>query len=354
MILRRDQRLAMLAAVVLSSAAMFAALVAPSTVAGPYLAAFLILTAIPLGGSALLMLLHVSGGAWADPVRGVLEAMAAWAPSLLLFIAPLFVLAPHLYPWAAPDAHASAYFLPSFVALRAFLIVVLWAVGGAILSSASERVPRGTRAGAGLRAGCAVGLILYVLSMTGAAADWFGSLHAHWHSSMFAVILICAQGLAALALLSLIASAVLPHDQRLLTDCGNLLLAFTLLHAYVSFSQFFIIWNGNVPDRTSWYVDRTRGWWLVAITFCAFTQFAIPFTMMLFRTLKSNPVAISIASCSILIGTVVEASWIILPSSTSPDIASFIVLAVITVALLAPTFWTFAQRAIQSRTGRPA
>lgn len=354
MILRRDQRLAMLAAVVLSAAAMIAALVAPSTVAGPYLAAFLILTAVPLGGSALLMLIHVSGGTWADPVRWVLEAMAAWAPSLLLFIAPLLILAPHLYPWAAPDAHASAYFHPSFVALRAFLIVVLWAVGGTILSSVSGRVPRGARAGAALRAGCAVGLILYILSMTGAAVDWFGSHREHWHSSMFAVILICAQGLAALALLSLIASAVPPHDQRLLTDCGNLLLAFTLLHAYVSFSQFFIIWNGNVPDRTSWYVDRTRGWWLVAITFCAFTQFAIPFTMMLFRTLKSNPAAISIASRSILIGTVVEASWIVLPNSTSLDIASFLVLAVSTVALLAPAFRPLAQRALPSRTGRPA
>src|SRR5262249_6657147 len=137
-----------------------------------------------------------------------------------------------------------------------------------------------------------------------------------WNSSMFGVIIVCSQGLTALAAATAFA-ARLPAANRapLLRDLGNLILAASLLHAYVSFSQFFIIWNGDVPERTSWYIPRTRGLWLIVIISIALIQFAIPLAIVLFRPLKTSPKVMIAVAALLLLGSALESAWLTIPSA---------------------------------------
>ena len=48
-------------------------------------------------------------------------------------------------------------------------------------------------------------------------------------------------------------------------DLGNLLLAFVMFWAYVSFMQYLIIWSGNLPEENVWYLHRSQGGWQIVV-----------------------------------------------------------------------------------------
>src|SRR6185503_1858440 len=112
------------------------------------------------------------------------------------------------------------------------------------------------------------GLLLYSLTMTFAAIDWVMSLEPHWYSTIYGILIIGGQVLTAMAFVIPIVVALAANSPRaqifspsVLHDLGNLLLGFIMLWAYFSFSQFLIIWAGNLPEETPWYLSRLRGGW---------------------------------------------------------------------------------------------
>src|SRR5260370_33742409 len=72
-------------------------------------------------------------------------------------------------------------------------------------------------------------------------------------------------------------------------DLGNLLLAFVMMWAYLSFSQFLLIWSENLPEEIPWYLRRTRGGWQWLAFLLIVLQFAPPFVLLLSREIKRNP-----------------------------------------------------------------
>lgn len=314
---RRRLVWSVIAAVVVAIAFVFA----PESGPPAYVAAFMLVASVPLGAAAILMIWHTTGGAWGELIRSRLERAASTSPILLILFLPIAVAAPTLYPWvhAGGTPAARFYFHPLFVALRALVFLATWSIGGPWLASASRAVPRGARAGPRLRAACAAGLAIYMITATFAFTDWVLSLQPEWHSSDFGVIVVCSQGLTAMAFVT---GALALQRQRSdgaghteLRDLGSLLFAFVLLHAYVSFVQFFIVWNGDVPARTSWYVSRTSGLWEVVVLGVVVIQFAAPLAALLFRRLKDSPRAMLWICASLLIGAVLEAPWLTLPSA---------------------------------------
>src|SRR5260370_32940574 len=75
---------------------------------------------------------------------------------------------------------------------------------------------------------------------------------------------------------------------KTLHDLGNLTLAMGMLFAYFSFSQFLIIWSGNLPEEIHWYVDRLRGAWASVVFAIVLFHFAIPFFLLLHKSIKRN------------------------------------------------------------------
>ena len=163
------------------------------------------------------------------------------------------------------------------------------------------------------------------LAATFSAIDWGMSLDPKWTSTIYGVMLIIGDALTTLAMMIVVAS-FLAADKPMseiatpgrLNDLGNLMLAFVMLWAYMSFCQFLIIWSGNLTEEIPWYLRRTRGGWQwVALSLIVF-NFFLPFFVLLFRSNKRETKKVSRVALWILFMHWVNLVWLVIPASSDP------------------------------------
>src|SRR5262249_57644343 len=94
-------------------------------------------------------------------------------------------------------------------------------------------------------------------------------------------------------------------------DWGNLLLALVMLWTYFAFSQYLIIWSGNLPEETIWYVARKHGGWGVIAIAIVILQFAFPFLVLLSRAAEKSSDRLPSLACLILVMRFVDAVWLV-------------------------------------------
>ena len=299
-----------------------------------YLFGYLFTVLLALGSLGLAMLSHLTGGLWGVVPRRLHEAAARTLPALgVLFVPVLFGLG-SLYSWADPEVVAgdailrekAAYLNPGFFALRAAFYFLVWTSLAYRISSWSRQQDAGASEAraAKLRAVSALGIVLLFLTVTFAAIDWGMSLAPHWFSTIYGVLFIVAAGLGALSFTIVVLarfSAEEPWKSALqpvtVHDLGKLLLAFTMLWGYVNFSQFLIVWSGNVSEETPFYLRRLQGGWnAIAISLVVF-HFALPFALLLSRALKRSARALAVVATLLLVMQLVDLYWLI-----GPDLAS--------------------------------
>jgi len=286
-------------------AAAAGAFISPGQFFHSYLLAFLFWLAAALGGLALAMLQHLSGGGWGVVLRRIFEAAARTLPWMAVFFLPLVFGLRELYPWTdaakvAGDAilkEKAAYLNVPFFLVRAAACFAVW-IGLATLltrwSAAQDRTGDPAIA-VRLRNTSAIGTVLYFITMTVAAIDWAMSLEPHWFSTMYGFLFVIGQGLMGLCLAIVMArrlSAEAPmsgvYNAGHFHDFGKLLFAFTMVWAYLSFSQFLIIWSANLPEEIPWYQHRmSHGWEYIGLALVA-AHFAVPFIVLLSRKSKRN------------------------------------------------------------------
>lgn len=296
-----------------------------------YLTAYLFWAGIALGSLALLMLHHLVGGRWGHVIQRILESAVATLPLLALLFLPILLNLEGLYVWARPGAaetdhlihHKAPYLNAPFFWARTLLYFAVWITLGGLLrrwSLAQDRTGE-ARLTRRLQVLSGPGLVLYGLTATFAAVDWVMSIEPHWFSTIYGVIFIVGQGLAALAFAIVVArllarrrplsEALAPSQSH---DLGNLLLAFVMLWAYIAFSQYLIIWSGNIPEEIVWYVARmTGGWQLLAFALIGL-HFLLPFFLLLSRATKRRlPVLFAVAA-GILVMRQVDLFWVVSPA----------------------------------------
>jgi hypothetical protein len=296
-----------------------------------YLTTYLLLLAVALGSLALAMVHQVSGGAWGVVIRRILGAATRTLPVLTILFIPIVVGMRLLYPWT--DAAAVAqdavlqwkqpYLNVPFFLVRAAIYFGAW---NAIVFLLNKWSLQQDETGDPLMAKrmqklAAAGLLAYGLTITFASFDWVMSIEPHWFSTIFGVLMMGGQGLAAMAF-AIIALAWLsrrPPLSELVTpnhfhDLGNLMLAFTMLWAYFGFSQYLIIWSGNLPEEAEWYLHRSaHGWQFVALALVAF-HFAVPFMLLLLRVTKRRGETLAKVAALILVMRYVDLFWLIQPA----------------------------------------
>jgi hypothetical protein len=296
-----------------------------------YLVAYLYWTSASLGAVAILMINHVTGGAWGVAIRRFLEAMIRLFPVLAVLFLPIAFGLPHLYEWARPDVvahdallrHKQAYLnVPAFLARTAGYFVV-WFLVSRVLLRWSEAQDGTTDAlpTERLELVSRGGLLLMGLTMSFASIDWMMSLEPHWFSTIYGVIFMGESVLTAMALAIVLAAAAregtrladaITPDQ--FHDLGKLLLAFTMLWAYFNVSQFIIVWSGNLPEEISWYLARTRGGWRAITIGLVLVQFVLPFVILLSRRVKRRPAVLGGVAAAMLVARFVDMYWMIVPS----------------------------------------
>ena len=305
-------------------------IVEPAQFFQSYLMSYMFVLGITLGSLALGMLHQLSGGAWGVVIRRPIGAAARTLPVLTVLFLPIAFGMHHLYVWtdaalvAHDDVlqHKQIYLNVPFFLIRAAIYFAVWNALSYFLNAWSLEQdesgdPKIARKMARLSAG---GLVAYGLTITFASFDWLMSLEPHWFSTIYGALILGGQGLSALAFLLAVLvwlSRRPPLDDILAPahfhDLGNLMLAFVMLWAYFSFSQYLIIWSGNLPEEIAWYLHRLQtGWRFVGITLMLF-HFAVPFALLLSRTVKREASLIVKVAAAMLVVRLIDLFWLIAP-----------------------------------------
>jgi len=268
-----------------------------------YLIAYLFWFGVALGCLPLLMLHHLVGGAWGFAIRRILEAATRTLPLMLLLFLPVLFGTHSLYEWSRAEIVARdgilqakhAYLNVPFFIVRAAVYFLAWITFASLLNrwSAEQDETGNPALIRRFQLLSAPGIVVYTLGISFAAIDWAMSLEPHWFSTIYGMLFIVGQSLAALAFVIPVAALLSesPPVSDFLTpdvfqDLGNLLLMFIMLWSYLSFSQYLIIWAGNLPVEIPWYVNRGRNGWQWVAAFLALVHFAIPFLLLLGRVNK--------------------------------------------------------------------
>lgn len=96
-------------------------------------------------------------------------------------------------------------------------------------------------------------------------------------------------------------------------DLGVQLFGYTVFYAYIAFSQFLLIYYGNIPEETVWFLERFNGGYEYLAYFYLFGRFIIPFIVLLPKKTKSNETIVGSVSVLILAAHLVELYWIVMP-----------------------------------------
>ncbi len=298
-----------------------------------YLWAYIFVVGISAGSLAWLMCQHHTGGAWGVVIRRPAEAATRTLPLLALLFVPIALGIPSLYSWSQAAAvaadpilkHKQLYLNTPFFIVRAALFFTGWIFLSWYLNrwSVTEDREGPEPANTRMRHMSGPGLIFWAFSVTFMAIDWAMSLNPHWFSTMFGLLFIAGQGLSAMSFLITILvfmSNFRPMSEiltaRHLHDVGKLLLANVMVWAYFSFSQFLIIWAGNLPEEIPWYLTRLKGGWEYIAFALVLGHFALPFALLLSRDLKRNFKLLASIAVFILCMRVVDIYWQVMPDAS--------------------------------------
>jgi hypothetical protein len=302
-----------------------------------YFAAYVFYLGVALGGMAILMISHLTGGAWGYLIRRVLEAQMNTLPLLAVLFIPLAFGIEHLYLWAQPEQVATDakiqeqqfYLNRSFFLCRAVAYFVIWILIGLALSVRSRRQDRTGDASLPwkFQRMSEVGLVLYGTTIHLAAFDWLETLQPSYHSTIFPFLIAAGQLLSALAFalcvfvcLSLRSEAANVVSTRVLIDLGNILLAFLIIWAYMLWFQFMLGWIANLPTDVLWFLPRTRGGWQWVTWALCIAQFIVPLFLLLTRSVKSNPKTLVRVAGLVLVMQLVFSYYLVIPPFDAPSL----------------------------------
>jgi hypothetical protein len=287
-----------------------------------YLYAFLCWSQIPLGCLSVFLMFNLTEGAWGETSGPYLKAGARTFWPLALLLIPVLFGVHDLYPWARPEEvaksihlqHKKLYLNVPFFTVRAAVYMVVWIFLARL----------GTRKGAAVnrRKLSAAGLIILGVTITFAAIDWSMSLEPEWFSTIYGLLAFASDGLSAFAWGIVMMGVAVKlgwvdearFSPKALNDLGNLLLAFVMIWAYLSFFQYLIIWSGNLPEDTSWYIPRSRGGWQWVVGGIGLFQFGAPFTLLLFKRFKKNISNLGKIALLTLVLRFVDTFWWVIPA----------------------------------------
>ena len=331
-----------------------------------YLVAYVFWVGGALGCLALLMIHHVTGGAWGVAIRRLLESGARTLPMMAILFLPIAFGVRRLYEWAQPERvaqdpllqHQALYLnVPFFLARTAFYFIA-WSLVVRALTRWSLRQDASfdPLPGQRLELISRGGLLLMGLTMTFAAIDWTMSLQPHWSSTIYGVIFMGGSALTAFAVVIPVVALLsvnppveghVSNDQ--LSDLGKLLLAFVMLWAYFSLSQFLITWSGNLPEEITWYLARIQGGWQWVAIAIVFFQFVLPFVLLLSHPLKRRARSVAMVALMLIVIRFVDVFWLITPAFDPSRLSVHLLDLAAVLALGGFWVWLF----VRQLEGRP-
>lgn len=300
-----------------------------------YLVNLVFWTGLAAGAVLFSAILSITHATWGRPLKRLAEAYGTFLLLAPLLFAVLYAGRGQVFPWLThPVPEKAAWLNAPFLFWRDGVGLLLLGAGALALIYLSVRREIGAAGspppvvGAGGREEpvavvCAnLYAILYVLVLTLLAFDLIMSLAPHWHSTLFGAYYFVGSFYTSLAALMLLAALAVkkegvgrylkaPHFHNL----GKLQLGFALLTGDFFFTQFLVIWYGNLPEETEFVILRTQVLPWQALSWTVLTVcFILPFLVLLSRRLKMQPWAMFTLSGLILVGMWIEKFLLVAPS----------------------------------------
>ncbi|MCP5069315.1 MAG: hypothetical protein GY946_22350, partial [bacterium] len=238
-----------------------------------YLTGFFYWLTVALGGLFFVLMHYLARSGWSVVVRRLAEHVMGTLPLFALLFIPIALSMHDLFHWTHAEAvehdpllqHKAAYLNEGFFYARAVIYFIVWAILARFFwrNSARQDTEGGQAITKRMQFFSAPGMALFAVTFTFASFDWVMSLEPHWFSTIFGVYVFAGSVVAIFSLLILLTLRLQAAGalENLVTgehfhDMGKMLFGFTVFWAYIGFSQFMLIWYGNIPEETAWYYQR--------------------------------------------------------------------------------------------------
>ncbi len=329
------QQRSLVIGVIAAIASVAGAFIAPDSFYSAYLTGFMFWLGLSLGCMAILMLYHLVGGAWGTLIRRILESGMMTLPLMFVLFIPILLHLPNLYFWARAGVLtdpktdskiveiAHSYLNFNGILLRYIVYFAIWFGMAYFLNRwSTEQDSIAGQSTLRFRAMSSIGLVIYSLTISFAVIDWVMSLQARWISTIYGLLFVAGEALSAFCFVVVIESILgkrKPMSEYLtdteVHDHGKFMLTFVMVWAYFNFSQWLIIWAGNLPEEIPWYVRRMNGGWEVVGLFLVVFHFAVPFALLLSRQLKRKTRTLVWLASWLMVMRIVDIFWHIEPAS---------------------------------------
>lgn len=296
-----------------------------------YLFGYVFWLNLTLGCLAGVMAHNLTGGDWGEATRRQLEAGMRTLPLMALLVLPILFGLPKIYEWANPEqvAHSAVlqqkvgFLNPTFFIIRIGIYFLIWMTIANFLYKWSGELDRNPNLSIVRRLEnlSGPGVVIYFLTSTLACFDLVMSLEPHWYSTIYGLLFIVYQALAMLTFMIGVTTWLSKHEplasvatEKHFHDLGKLTHGFVVFWTYGTFSQFLIMWSGNLPEEIVWYVHRTNGGWKLFIIFIAIFHFVVPFFLLLVRNNKTKKNTLVKIAGWLLFMRFVDLYWLISPA----------------------------------------
>jgi hypothetical protein len=347
-----------------------------------YLFGLFVPLSLALGALFFVMVQYITKAVWGVTVRRVAEMFMRPMPIFAVLVIPLVLLLPNLFPWLgakraeptvdataehaerespAPDARGDATKEPAAVRdlpyanakrmeaaekheerkivdhkgiyldkrfflgrLIAYLLIWYWLSYRFFRWSTEQDKTKAIENTAAAQQFAPLGLVLFGVTVTFFAFDWFLSLNATWYSTMFGVQVFAQMALFHMACLILIVLALRRSgvmgsavNVEHFHDLGKLLFGWIAFWSYVTFAQFFLTWYSNIPDEVAWFHERWHdngGTWKSTSLLLVVMHFFVPFWFLMSRNIKRRLPLLGIGAACMVVMHIIEVYWIVMPN----------------------------------------
>jgi hypothetical protein len=296
------------------------------------LTASVMVVGVSLGAMIFVFIHHVVGAQWSVAVRRVSEIIMSMIPYTGVLMAILVLVGSHeLFIWSRPDVVANdhliqkkaAYLNMTFFTIRLCFYVIVWSLLSRFFLNTSLKhdLTGDDKLLEKLKSWTPIGIILFSLTVTFAAFDVIMSLDPHWYSTIFGVYVFAGFLMTFLAVCIVVLRILHGYGylRGIITvehfhDLGKLMFAFTCFWAFCAFSQYMLIWYGNIPEETIWYSHRWAGNWKYISLILPIGHFAIPFVLLMSRLAKRNLKFLTFMAVWLIVMEFIDLHWLILPN----------------------------------------
>jgi hypothetical protein len=302
-----------------------------------YLYGYLLWLGLTLGCLGILILHHLVSGAWGHIIQRMVESGTRNLALMGVLFVPILLGLGKLYPWTDATVVAASHVLQrkagylntTFFVVRAAAFFAFWTLVAMYFRKQSAKQdakadPKLTRT---MKIVSGPAMVLFVVTASLASVDWMMSLEPEWYSTIYGMSFIVGAVLTALAFCIMILAQVAgnkPYSGVLTSrhahHLGNLLFAFTILWAYMAFSQYLIIWSGNLPEDNTWYIRRTQTEWNIIAAALLVGHFFVPFFILLSRKAKKGLQRLKYIAALIFAMRLVDYFWLTAPAFDASSI----------------------------------